>query len=77
MILGAIITGGVIVQRLTDYVWVGMDFGFKRTSHYARRTGIPRTEDQPGETTLILRGPEPHQRSSCWFTLLSLNHFLS
>ncbi len=25
MILGAVITDGVIVQRLTDYVWVGMD----------------------------------------------------
>jgi hypothetical protein len=25
VILGAVITDGVIVQRLTDYVWVGMD----------------------------------------------------
>ena len=33
---------------------------FKRTSHYTGRTGIPCTEDLPGETTLVLRGPEPH-----------------
>ena len=52
MILGAAITDGVIVQRLTDYVWVGMDSVLNED--YARRTDVLCTEDQRGETMLIL-----------------------
>jgi hypothetical protein len=35
MILGAVITDGVIVQRLTDYIWVGLD-SVLNESHVAR-----------------------------------------
>ena len=38
MILGAVITDGVIIQRLTDCVWVGLDsvLNESRIAHVAR-----------------------------------------
>ena len=66
MILRAVITDGVIVQCLTDYVWVGMDSAILNESHVTRVARVFHAlKTSLEEVCSYLYEAKPHQRSSC------------